>query len=154
MRAVSTRFSLHYALYETKEFYGGPKSNINTQIVRYADVLLMLAESLIEQNKISEALPYINAVRDRVGAFEITTLGSQDNARVILRRERQLELAGEQVRWFDLNRWGIAKQTLNAEKQLQLSKQPFEDKHILLPIPQIEKTTNAALANDVANDWN
>jgi hypothetical protein len=143
-----------YEMYETNEFYGAPESNINTQIVRYADVLLMLAEGLIEQNKISEALPLINAVRNRVGAFEFTTLGSQDNARKLLRRERQLELAGEQSRWFDLNRWGIAKQTLNAEKQIQLGKQPFEDKHVLLPIPQIEKTTNDLVAADVPDDWN
>jgi starch-binding outer membrane protein, SusD/RagB family len=143
-----------YESYETKEFYGGPESNINSQVVRFADVLLMLAESQIEQNETADALPYINAVRARVGAFQYTTLGSQDNARMILRRERQMELAGEQVRWFDLNRWGIGKQTLNAEKQLQLGKQPFEDHHVLLPIPQIEKTTNDQLANDVAGDWN
>ena len=142
-----------YEMYETMEFYGAPESNINTQIVRYADVLLMLAESLIEQNKSAEALPFINEVRNRAGAFQFTTLGSQNNARVILRRERQLEFAGEQLRWFDLNRWGIAKETLNAEKQMQLGKQPFEDKHVLLPIPQIEKSTNDLVESDVADDW-
>jgi starch-binding outer membrane protein, SusD/RagB family len=143
-----------YELYESKEFYGVPESNINTQVVRYADVLLMLAESLIEQNKINEALPLINAVRNRVSAFQFSTLGSHDTAQEILRRERQLEFAGEQLRWFDLNRWGIAKQILNAEKQIQLGKQPFEDKHALLPIPQIEKTTNALVAGDIEADWN
>jgi starch-binding outer membrane protein, SusD/RagB family len=143
-----------YESYETREFYGGPDSNINTQVVRYADVLLMIAESLIEQNRVSEALSYINAVRARVGAFEYTSLGTLENAQTILRRERQLELAGEQVRWFDLVRWGIAKQILNGEKQTQLGKQPFEDRHVLLPIPQIEKTTNTALTGDISGDWN
>ena len=99
-------------------------------------------------------MPLINSVRARSGAFTFTTLGSQDNARIILRRERQLELAGEQVRWFDLVRWGVAKQVLNAEKQAQLGKQPFQDKNVLFPIPQIERTTNTALAVDVSNDWN
>jgi len=143
-----------YEYYETTEFYGGPASNINTQIVRFADVLLMLAESAIEQNKVSDALPLINSVRARSSAFAFTSLGSQDNARIILRRERQLELAGEQVRWFDLIRWGVAKDVLNAEKQVQLGKQPFLDKNVLFPIPQIERTTNTALATDVSNDWN
>jgi len=143
-----------YEYYETKEFYAGPDSNINTQVVRYADVLLMIAECLIEQNKLSDALPYINKVRARVGAFQYTSLGTLENAKTILRHERQLELAGEQVRWFDLVRWGIAKQTLNNEKQLQLGKQPFEDRHMLLPIPQIEKTTNTALTTDISGDWN
>ncbi len=39
---------------------------------------------------------------------------SQADARTALRRERRIELAGEQSRWFDLIRWGIAKETLNA----------------------------------------
>lgn len=143
-----------YESYETTEFYGGPQSNINTQIIRFADVLLMLAESQIEQNKVSEALPLINLVRARSGAFVFTTLGSQDNAKTILRRERQLEFAGEQLRWFDLIRWGIAKDVINAEKQAQLGKQPFQDKNVLLPIPQLERTTNTVLAGDVSDDWN
>jgi hypothetical protein len=143
-----------YESYETTEFYGGPHSNIDTQIIRYADVLLMLAESQIEQNKVSDALPLINAVRTRAGAFNYSTLGSQDNARTILRRERQVEFAGEQLRWFDLVRWGVAKEVLNAEKQAQLGKQPFQDKNVLLPIPELERTTNSALDGDISNDWN
>lgn len=143
-----------YESYETQEFYGGPESNINTQLIRYADVLLMLAEAYIEQGKVEDARPLINAVRARSGAFEYTSLGSQEEARVILRRERQLEFAGEQLRWFDLVRWGVAKEVLNEEKQAQLGKRPFQDKHVLLPIPQIERTTNPQVAEDVSNDWN
>ncbi len=37
---------------------------------------------------------------------------NQADARTALRRERRIELAGEQSRWFDLNRWGIAKNVL------------------------------------------
>lgn len=143
-----------YEPYEWLEKQGGPQSNINTQVIRYADVLLMLAEAHIEQGEVAQALPLINQVRERVGAFEYTTLGSQENARMLLRRERQLELAGEQSRWFDLLRWGIAQQTLNAEKQIQIGTQPFQDRNVLLPIPQLEKNTNPVLAADIANDWN
>lgn len=143
-----------YEPYEWLEKQGGPQSNINTQMIRYADVLLMLAESYIEQNRVAEALPLINQVRERVGAFQYTTPGSQENARTLLRRERQVELAGEQSRWFDLVRWGIAKQTLNAEKQLQIGAQPFQDRNVLLPIPQLEKNNNPAVASQVSGDWN
>jgi hypothetical protein len=143
-----------YEPYEWMKQIGGPQSNINSQVIRYADVLLMLAESYIEQNQSDKALPLINQVRARVGAVQYLTLGSQENARTILRRERQIELAGEQVRWFDLVRWGIAKETINAEKQNQIGRGPFEDKHVLLPIPQAEKNTNPAVASDVANEWN
>lgn len=75
-----------YNNYETREQEGLPSSDINTQVIRYADVLLMLAEAQIEQNKLGQALQHINTVRARVGAVPYTALGSQDNARTILRR--------------------------------------------------------------------
>ncbi|MNY62479.1 SusD family protein [compost metagenome] len=71
--------------------------------------------------------------------------------------ERQLELVGEQVRWFDLIRWGIAKETLNAEKKAKYptsSQSFFQDKHVLFPIPLTEKNTNPLVAKDISNDWN
>jgi len=143
-----------YELYEKMEKYGQPDSYINSQVIRYADVLLMLAESYIENNQIANALPLINQVRTRSGAFAYTTLGSQDDARTILRRERQIELAGEQTRFFDLVRWGTLIQTINAEKQIQSGIQPVKDYHILLPIPQAERDANPILNAQVNNNWN
>ena len=143
-----------YELYELRHNYGQPDSYINSQVIRFADVLLMLAESYIETNQVSNALPLINRVRRRSGAFEYTTLGSQDNARTILRRERRLELAGEQARFFDLVRWGILVQTINAEKQIVEAAQPVKDYHILLPIPQSERDANPLLNAQVKNNWN
>ncbi len=143
-----------YSNYEFKENEEFPQSEINSQIVRYADVLLMLAEAQIEQGNVAAALPLINQVRNRVKAFTYASLGSQENARTIIRRERRLELAGEQSRYFDLMRWGIAQQTINAEKQMQIGSQPFQSRNLLLPIPQIEKDVNPAIAADVVGDWN
>jgi hypothetical protein len=143
-----------YGIYEVAEKSNIPRSDINTIIVRLADVKLMLAEAQIYQNNLSGALTQINDVRKRSGAFEYTSLGSGQSAIEILRRERQLELAGEQIRWFDLNRWGIARQVLNAEKQAQMGEQPFQDRHVLLPIPQLEKDSNPTVAGDVVGDWN
>jgi len=143
-----------YELYELRHNYGQPDSYINSQVIRYADVLLMLAESYIENNEVAQALPLINEVRNRSGAFEYTTLGTQTEAREILRRERRLELAGEQSRFFDLVRWGILVQTLNAEKQIVESIQPVKDYHVLLPIPQAERDANPLLDAQVSNNWN
>ena len=143
-----------YELYESRNNYGQPDSYINSQVIRYADVLLMRAEALIESNQVALALPLINQVRARSGAFQFTTLGDQTKARTILRRERQMELAGEQARYFDLVRWGILKETINAEKQAAIGISPVKDYHILLPIPQAERDANPTLNAQVTNNWN
>ncbi|MEJ0101453.1 MAG: RagB/SusD family nutrient uptake outer membrane protein [Bacteroidota bacterium] len=144
-----------YEYYESTPQYGGPQSPINSEVIRYADVLLMLAETYIQQgNTGTEALNLINEVRDRAGAIPYSTLGDPANAKIILMRERQIELSGEQSRYFDLIRWGLAKQTLNAEKQIQMGSQPFQDKNVLLPIPQQEKDANPNVANDIQDNWN
>lgn len=146
-----------YEPYEFQQYTSAPMSGINTQVVRYADVLLMLAESYIESNNnIPEAIALINQVRQRPGVLAVdypATL-NQSAARVALRRERRIELAGEQSRWFDLNRWGIAKDVLNKEHPAGPGQQPFLDKHVLLPIPSRERESNQALGSDVANEWN
>jgi hypothetical protein len=143
-----------YGLYEERLTNGNPDSWINLQVIRYADVLLMLAESYIETNQVSLALPLINRVRARSGAFQYTALGTQDNARTILRHERQIELAGEQVRFNDLVRWGTLVQTINDEKFLYNGTRPVQPYHVLFPIPQEEKDVNPVLNSQVSNNWN
>jgi len=147
-----------YEYYDMVSSYGGPQSPINGQIIRFADVLLMLAEAHIQQGDISSTpLGLINKVRQRAGAVAYPSLGANQTAAMdILMRERRLELCGEQSRYFDLIRWGIAKQTINAEKAAEPGdgKQPFQDKNVLLPIPDVEKNYNPNVAKDIANGWN
>jgi hypothetical protein len=148
---------LKYEYYNKVASYGGPQSGINGQVIRYADVLLMLAEAYIQQgNTGSQPLALINQVRSRpsVNAPLYSSLGGQSAAMAILMRERQLELTGEQSRYFDLIRWGIAKQTINTERQTEDGTQPFQDKNILLPIPLSEKNANPNVAKDISGDWN
>lgn len=145
-----------YSTYERERELGVPKSGINSQVIRYADALLMLAESYIEKGQMNNALPLINQVRARAGAFQYTTLGTQQQATTILRRERQMELAGEQHRFFDLVRWGILRPTINAEKKAASAEglEPVQDFHVLLPIPQRERDANPLVAAQVLNNWN
>jgi starch-binding outer membrane protein, SusD/RagB family len=82
-------------------------SPANWKVIRYADVLLMYAEALIENNKTTQALPYINMVRTRVGLTGYTGL-TQSDAREKVYLERRFELAMEGHRWFDLVRTGRA----------------------------------------------
>jgi hypothetical protein len=146
-----------YEPYEYKQFTEAPMSGINTHVIRYAGVLLMLAESYIEKgDNISAGITLVNEVRNRPSVMAVNyqlTL-SQAEARVALRRERQIELAGEQSRWFDLNRWGIAVDVLTKEKPASAGQKPFLPKYVLFPIPTPEIEANRALAGDVANEWN
>lgn len=143
-----------YELYEKQNNYGQPDSPINGQVIRYADVLLMLAEAYIEDGKVDQARPLINQVRKRSGAFEYASLGDKAKATSILRKERQIELAGEQHRFFDLVRWGTLVSTVNAEKQAANGIAPVKDYHVLLPIPQAERDANPKLDAQVKNNWN
>lgn len=84
--------------------------DINMILMRYADVLLMYAESKIELNEIDQSVyDAINAIRQRptVNMPAITTGKSQVELREIVRDERARELAFEGLRLFDINRWNI-----------------------------------------------
>jgi len=83
-------------------------SPINHRVMRYADVLLLQAEALNEQGNTSSAIPLINQVRQRAGLAPLAA-GSftSETLRMQIMHERVTELAGEGVRWFDLQRWGL-----------------------------------------------
>jgi hypothetical protein len=129
---------------------------INNKVIRYADVLLMYAEACCEVNKLSEAKTALEAVRARArGAAAIlpafpygSYADNQTDLRKAIRHERRVELAMEGHRWFDLVRWGIAKQTLDAYKltesaDAQAQMAPFiAGKHELFPIPSQEIDLN------------
>ena len=84
-------------------------------LMRYADVLLMYAEAKIELNEIDQSvLACMNDVRARAygvkrsqtALYPALTTTDQAQLRRILRRERRVEFAWENHRWFDLQRWG------------------------------------------------
>ncbi|AEL25140.1 RagB/SusD family nutrient uptake outer membrane protein [Cyclobacterium marinum] len=72
-------------------------------IYRYAEVLLFLAEALNEQGKTAEAAAYLNQIRDRAG-LAATTASSQSDMREAIFKERRVEFAFENKRWFDITR--------------------------------------------------
>ena len=80
------------------------RTNDNWPIYRYADVLLMLAEAVNEATGPgTEAEGYLNEVRDRAGLDPLNGLG-KDAFRTAVLKERRVELAFENHRWFDLKR--------------------------------------------------
>jgi len=82
-------------------------SKVNWRVIRYADVLLMLAEAMNENGKTDEALTYLNQVRTRAGLQGYSGL-TQSDAREKIYLERRFELYLEGHRWFDLVRTGRA----------------------------------------------
>lgn len=79
------------------------KSETPWPIFRLGEMYLNLAEAAMELNKSSEALSAVNAIRERAG---IKQLANIDLAKV--RHERQVELAFEGHRFWDMKRWRIA----------------------------------------------
>lgn len=75
----------------------------NFPVYRFAQTLLSLAEVLNEQGRSAEALPYLNDVRDRADLDPVAEL-DQAALRLIIEKERRLELAFENKRWLDLVR--------------------------------------------------
>lgn len=145
-------------------FQGWPwgASHLNWQIIRYADLLLYKAEALIEIGEdLDTARELINRVRQRamqsqhvkdfndpekdaanykIGLYPASGW-TQDYARKALRTEMRLEKALEGERYFDLVRWGIAKDVMTkyfeAEKDNRVYYQAakFDNGEEYFPIP-------------------
>ena len=140
-------------------------SELNWQIIRYADLLLYKAEALIELGEdLETARQLINRVRQRamnseyVKDFNDPTKDAanykiglypaegwtQDYARQALRTEMRLEKALEGERFFDLVRWGIAKDVMTryfeAEKDqrvyYQVAKFDAGEEYFPIPVAQ------------------
>lgn len=172
-----------YGQYSGKKPYPAPESpyvkpgivpwgasSLNMLLIRYADVMLMKAEALIEQNKdLEEARNLINLIRARaarsvdaaytpvdcnpmVANYAVSqypaTGWTQAYARKAVRMERRLELAMEGHRWFDLVRWGDVCNHINHYYSVEVAVHPYyaganlSEDEIYFPIP-INQVDNA-----------
>lgn len=137
---------------------------LNNRQIRYADVLLMYAEACCEAGDQANAKAALNQVRTRVGLapfpYTATYSGAahsfadtQGDLRTAIRHERRVELAMEGHRWFDLVRWGIARETLNAyiEGETEQARQQWgyfqAGKNELFPIPTLEQEISGIAQN-------
>ncbi len=116
------------------------RSGINFRQIRYADVLLMYAEAIIEANgDFMTAMQYVDMVRSRAGVYTLqqymdmnggmfpqlhvskqvhgewpmVTASSETVMTHIRRVERAIELCYEGHRWKDLVRWGIVQEVFD-----------------------------------------
>jgi len=140
------------------DFLGTNVGN-NWRIIRYSDVLLMLAEGLNEDGMTSAAIGYVNMVRERPGSglTALPTTLTQVAARQAIIDERAMELAGEGHRFFDLVRWELADDYMGATSlhvtngsqtyhPKSLSGGTYQTgKHELVWIPNSERDSNPNL---------
>ncbi|MBO9152294.1 RagB/SusD family nutrient uptake outer membrane protein [Chitinophaga sp. GCM10012297] len=147
-------------------------TGLNMIIIRYADVLLMYAESKIETGSI-DATVYdaLDKIRARAGMPVVDRLvyNSQPTLRTLVRRERRVELALEGLRWYDIKRWKIGdevrkgnvygarqgkvdantgKVTFTADHQLVESRLFDATIHYVWPVPQKEIDINGKLSQN------
>lgn len=126
------------------------RTNDNFPVLRYADVVLEIAEILNEQGYVGngEAFDLLNQVRQRVGLAGKTAadLPGQNAFRDAIFHERQVELAFENHRWYDLLRTGKAVDIMNAHGAREKAAKNYipanayavTTNRLLLPIPQTD----------------
>lgn len=131
-------------------------SPTNFPLIRYADVLLMLAECYNENGKQANAVELINQVRTRANMPGLNSgpayLAASSKEQVFerIKHERAIEFAAEGLRYNDLKRWGLLEKLTNGQKQNDvlgntLSTKVTVAKNNLWPIPYTEIDMNNKL---------
>lgn len=130
------RFFRKYNIYDyvNSGFHPG---GLNQRVLRYADVLLMLAECEAEVGTPAQAAIYINQVRARpsVNMPPVAPATKNDALKAVM-HERSVELGAEEVASIDVLRWrakGYFPALIPDRVAGQVS---------LFPIPSIETSTN------------
>ncbi|HVY73847.1 MAG TPA: RagB/SusD family nutrient uptake outer membrane protein [Puia sp.] len=151
---------------------GGAGSSVNYSIIRYAEVLLWAAECEVEIGSLDNARALVNQVRSRAKTgcqvmngsdpaanYVVNTYDApwtdKNFARNAVRFETRLELALEGHRFFDLVRWGIAGEYINAYLQKEQGRIDHlkgvsftASKNEYFPIPQKELGLNHNLVQN------
>ena len=170
-RAVNIQQSYTYTsgttvINETRPFYkkyiniaakGASRTDwaINYIVLRYADILMMKAECEVRGvgGSAASAAARLTPLRTRAGLPALTTLTLET-----LMEERRREFAGENLRWNDLMRSGLALTTMNAwadredptrtatgqQRDYKIVR-PLTENLLLYPVPQVELSSAPGL---------
>ncbi|UNY97820.1 RagB/SusD family nutrient uptake outer membrane protein [Zhouia spongiae] len=114
-------------------------SGQNFYVFRYAEILLNHAEAAFYLDKKDEALTDLNAIRNRAGVPALMSV-SEDN----LRNERQVELAFEEHRYWDLKRWRIAQEKMDGVRMKGLTfKYNLDTDRYMITLKNAESVTRS-----------
>lgn len=149
--SVTGYSSQKYSRITTEFRFDGPN---DFMILRFADVLLMRAEALVESNDTGqEVYNLIDQVRARVNMPPVSDVEGNNLSKSqlidVIRHERFVEFGQEGgIRWFDIKRWNIVEEVYQS---IVFHNRPFlGDKTLYWPIPQVEIDNNPNL---VQHDW-
>lgn len=174
--ATRTGFYLRKFMNNNTRWWGTTSAvNHSFILFRYAEMLLNYAEAMNEiygpdvdsENYGMSARDAINAIRIRAGFTDnanlsfTVPLGNKEAMRQAIRKERQIELAFEEHRYFDLKRWEIAEEVLNTPayglkiidngngvftyERVKAEDRKFSRKMYFYPFPLSEINRNSAL---------
>lgn len=127
-------------------------------VIRMGDVLLLYCEAVNEmQGVTAEALNYYNMIRLRAGLTAKTNVQVANSYvfRDLIRKERRVELAFENQRWYDLLRWGNVSQFINSTFSAEgiyvagHYSPNFTPAAELLPIPSIVIDINPSIPQNI-----
>ncbi|MEJ5146161.1 MULTISPECIES: RagB/SusD family nutrient uptake outer membrane protein [unclassified Sphingobacterium] len=155
--------------YTVRKNVGTNGNNRGALLLRLANIYLNYAEALNESSPgNADILKYVNLIRKRAGVpgygeGDIAIPAGQAAMREAIRKERQVELAFENVRYFDTRRWKIAENVsggpvygmnLNADgndffKRTVIETRIFKKRDYLFPIPNNEVLKNEKLIQNV-----
>ncbi|MFL9832019.1 RagB/SusD family nutrient uptake outer membrane protein [Flavobacterium sp. ST-87] len=130
------------------------RSGINERLLRYADILLMYAETLNETGNTADAYTYIQMVRDRVNLPDLSIVKpnlTKEQMREQIGHERFLEFPLEGHRFDDIRRWGWLQDPVKLAwlKSRDPEFNSYAAGREFFPIPQLERDNNpGTIQND------
>lgn len=139
--------NIPYSLKLTRPTHNPADGGSNFIVLRYADVILMLAEIEAQMGNTTVAVDYLNQIRERAGLNVVT----DNNTAIVLEKiavERRLELINEGHRWFDLIRYGTAVEVMNKWFTTHNVNIVINQNHLLQPIPQDQIDTDPAMVQN------
>jgi hypothetical protein len=128
--------------------------------LRLADIYLLYAEALVRTGgDKGKALDYVNKIRDRARTtagdpaitdapadllknYTLADFATDEAFLLAIEKERRVELAFENHRWFDLIRTGRAKDVMIAQQTAEVGAFTWDDKALMFPIPQTVMQSN------------
>jgi hypothetical protein len=129
--------SLNKFLDPTRPSVAEQQSSRDAFVIRLAEMYLIAAEAALQNGDLQRAADHINVIRSRAavpGMEAAMAITPADVSIDFILEERARELAGEQLRWFDLKRTGKLVEYVTAYNPEAAAN--IREHHVLKPIPQ------------------